>query len=130
MTGVVPTSSPYAIGEVIKNIRKNAAGQVQERRLGILLRWTVVTDDPVVDPIPTDIVLAKKDRPILAAAIASKCNYLVTSDQHDFARLYKQSIDGVYIMHTRAFAGPSSTASTSTCSRTISQKLPGGSQGD
>ena len=99
MTGVVPTTSHH----VIREVRNNIVGDAQKRRLAVLLRWSVVVNDPDNNPIPQDVHLAKKDRPILAAAIAAKRNYLLTSDRHDFAHLYKHTIEGVYIMYTNDF---------------------------
>ncbi|RXH57566.1 hypothetical protein [Granulicella sibirica] len=99
MTGVVPTTSLHAITEVRNNIGEAA----QRRRLESLLRWSVIVGDRPDDLIPPNTVLRAKDRPILSAAIGADCNYLLTSDKHDFAHLYKRTIKGVYIMYTMDF---------------------------
>lgn len=42
-----------------------------------------------------DVEIEEKDRPILAAAIASACTHLWTSDRLHFGHLYNKTIQGV-----------------------------------
>ena len=45
-----------------------------------------------------DIVLVDKGRPILGAAIAGGCDYLLTGDKKDFGHLYGVTINTVTVM--------------------------------
>ena len=49
-------------------------------------------------PFTHDIDLVKKDRPILGAAIAHQCDYLLTGDKKDFGHLYGQKIGSVTVI--------------------------------
>jgi hypothetical protein len=48
--------------------------------------------------------LVEKDRPVLQAAIAGKCDYLVTGDQTHFGHLYGSVVAGVEIHSPRSIA--------------------------
>ena len=48
-------------------------------------------------PLIHDIELVEKDRPILGAAIASQCDYLLTGDKKDFGHLYGKRIGSVIV---------------------------------
>ena len=66
--------------------------------LEVFEQWlTLITVCPQTR-LNTDVALAEKDRPILAAAIAGQCHYLVTGDKKDFAHLFGQTIVGVHIL--------------------------------
>ncbi len=45
-----------------------------------------------------NVALVEKDRPILGAAIAGECDYLLTGDKRDFGHLYGQEISGVTVI--------------------------------
>lgn len=45
-----------------------------------------------------DIELVEKDRPILGAAIAHECDYLLTGDKKDFGHLYGVTIATVTVI--------------------------------
>ncbi len=49
-------------------------------------------------PLYHDVVLVDKDRPILGAAIAHACDYLLTGDKKDFGHLYGTRIDTVTVI--------------------------------
>ena len=49
-------------------------------------------------PLTHDIELVEKDRPILGAAIAHQCNYLLTGDKKDFGHLYGKKIGSVTVI--------------------------------
>lgn len=51
-----------------------------------------------------DAGLPDKDKPILAAAIAAKCAYLVTGDKRDFGHLYGKTVEGVMVVGILDFA--------------------------
>lgn len=45
-----------------------------------------------------DVELVEKDRPILGAAIAYGCDFLLTGDKKDFGHLYEKNIAGVTVV--------------------------------
>ncbi len=45
-----------------------------------------------------DVEIEEKDRPILAAAVASACSHLWTSDRMHFGHLYNKTVQGVLIV--------------------------------
>ena len=45
-----------------------------------------------------DVEIEEKDRPILAAAVASACTHLWTSDRMHFGHLYKKTVQGVLVV--------------------------------
>lgn len=45
-----------------------------------------------------DVEIEEKDRPILAAAVASACTHLWTSDRMHFGHLYSKTVQGVLIV--------------------------------
>lgn len=45
-----------------------------------------------------DVEIEEKDRPILAAAVASACTHLWTSDRMHFGHLYNTTVQGVLIV--------------------------------
>ena len=50
-------------------------------------------------------VFAKKDRPILLAAIQAQATHLLTGDKRHFGSLYGQSISGVLILRPADYLG-------------------------
>ena len=44
------------------------------------------------------VTLSEKDRPILCAAIGSRCHYLLTGDVRDFGHLFGTEVHGVTIV--------------------------------
>ncbi|MBS1800897.1 MAG: PIN domain-containing protein [Acidobacteria bacterium] len=87
------TTSAYAIDEVRKNILNG-----HHQRFTALLTKTQLVSDANLQFIPADVVLAEKDRPILAAAIAASVDFLVTGDKNHFGHLYNSRIAGVAIV--------------------------------
>jgi len=49
-------------------------------------------------------LLPSKDEPVLGAAIAAHCDYLVTGDRTHFGALYGHTVHGVMIVSPRQFA--------------------------
>ena len=49
-------------------------------------------------------LLPDKDEPVLGAAIAGRCDYLVTGDRTHFGALYGRTIGGVAIVSPRQLA--------------------------
>jgi predicted nucleic acid-binding protein len=48
--------------------------------------------------LEADLPVVEKDQPVLAAAIQSDCDYLVTGDRTHFGALYDRSIQGVKVV--------------------------------
>lgn len=86
-------SSDYAIMEAERNLRE----QHQLQRLKIFVHSLDVITTYNDSLIPNDIKLSAKDRPILAAAIAAKANFLITGDR-DFEHLFGKKILGVTVL--------------------------------
>lgn len=57
----------------------------------------MVTRLPSV-PLYHEVELVEKDRPILGAAIAHQCDYLLTGDKKDFGHLYGRKIETVTVI--------------------------------
>ncbi len=49
--------------------------------------------------------LPEKDKPILAAAIAAGCAYLLTGDKRDFGHLYGKAVEGVTVIDILELVG-------------------------
>src|SRR3990167_9337267 len=86
-------SSDYAIMEAERNLRD--PNQLQQLKVFTHSLEIITTYNDSL--IPTDITLSAKDRPILAAAIAAKANFLLTGDR-DFAHLLGKKIMGVTVL--------------------------------
>ncbi|MEX0331711.1 MAG: putative toxin-antitoxin system toxin component, PIN family [Puniceicoccaceae bacterium] len=86
-------TSAYAHEEVLRNIRikqthREAAYLGLARRIRILRS---VHEHP-------DLQVEPKDQPILAGAMASGCDYLVTGDKRHFGHLYGKTLEGVTVV--------------------------------
>lgn len=90
---VVLVTSSYAVEEARVNL---PAGE-KRNRLEMLLDGVEVTSG-VSSELPEGIVLAEKDRPILAAAIATGATHLLTGDVAHFGPLFGQRIMGVKVL--------------------------------
>jgi hypothetical protein len=85
-------------GEAVRNIRLKFPGHAAE--LAILLEKLVLSPEPSASLVSTATGsgLLKKDIPILAAAIASRAEVLVTNDRRHFDPLYGQSVQGMLLL--------------------------------
>ena len=92
-------TSLYAAAEARRNLPKPD----QRRRLELLLAVIrqVAEADPAV--LPADVLLPEKDRPILAAAIASGATHLITGDRAHFGVWYGQKIGSVTVLPPAAY---------------------------
>ncbi len=52
-----------------------------------------------------DVEIEEKDRPILAAAVASACTHLWTSDRMHFGLLYCKTVQGVLLVSSLQLLG-------------------------
>ena len=89
-------TSPYAVEEAKRKVPNRDPERVAclERLVG---RMQLV---PEADGrlIPSRIMLAEKDRPILAAAIAARADFLVTGDARDFGCYHGKKVAGVLVI--------------------------------
>jgi predicted nucleic acid-binding protein len=86
-------TSVYAAFEAERNILAKRTRWHEKYPL-LMRQIRLVPDAALTFPVK----LAEKDRPILAAAIAQKCEFLVTGDKRDFGHLYESVIGGVKIV--------------------------------
>jgi predicted nucleic acid-binding protein len=90
-------TSAYAADEAQRNL-----GELPPHRLPSLQRllsFMHVVPVEVRDvALPHDLLLVEKDRPILAAAVATSATHLLTGDKRHFARYYGQVVAGVRIL--------------------------------
>ncbi|MFI5181324.1 MAG: putative toxin-antitoxin system toxin component, PIN family [Thermoanaerobaculia bacterium] len=87
-------SSAYTVDEARRNL-----GYVEARaRLDILLAETTIVAEGPAAALPSNLVLAGKDRPVLAAAIHAKATHLITGDRRDFGKLFERRLVGVLIL--------------------------------
>lgn len=86
-------TSDYAREEAIRNIR--AKRPDWEHGFSGLMEGIQVIES-VDQRLP--IKLVAKDRPILATAIAHRCDYLLTGDKRDFNHLFGSTEGGVKIV--------------------------------
>ncbi len=94
LSGITPVTSPYVVGEVSRNIRTVD----QRARFERLLEKTPFVSDGLVEMIPPDVILVKKDQQVLASAICASVDYLVTGDGNHFGHLYGKTVAHVVIM--------------------------------
>ncbi len=90
-------TSAYAAEEATRNItlaRPDRLSALQD----LLMQTRVISDPAQFPDLPKTIDLKAKDRPILAAAIAAHCRYLITGDKTDFGSYYGQTVRGVLIL--------------------------------
>ena len=93
MHGVTVAVSMYAVDEV----RSHLLTESQHHRFDGLLATTRLIEDADERIIPGAIDLPNKDRPILAAAIAGRVDFLVTGDKGHFGKYYGRRVSGVTI---------------------------------
>ncbi|NBB80620.1 MAG: PIN domain-containing protein [Verrucomicrobia bacterium] len=93
-------SSDYAREEAIRNIRaKRSEWELGFTRTSPLVEFLTSLDQPI-----TGVEIAPKDRPILATAIASQCDYLITGDKKDFGHLFETTMRGTTVLTPLQFA--------------------------
>jgi uncharacterized protein len=86
-------TSAYAAEEARVNLQEEA----QRERLAELLGRLRVASGGLAE-LPAEVVLAEKDRPILAAAIAARATHFLTGDVSHFGKLFGKAVMGVKIM--------------------------------
>jgi predicted nucleic acid-binding protein len=92
-------TSAYAAEEARSNLRDAD----QRHRLRFLLALVRVVEDFADLPLPPEVELPPKDRPILVAAIRAGASHLVTGDVMHFGRYFGTRIAGVRVQKPADF---------------------------
>ena len=92
-------TSPYAAEEARRNILVKRP-QWQNAHAALIETILLVADQP----LDVEAGLPDKDKPVLGAAIAAQCEWLLTGDKRDFGPLYGRTIEGVTIIDVLTFA--------------------------
>lgn len=90
---LVLVSSPYAITEAERNLSRKRPEALA--RLASLLDPVEIAD--ALAPVDAGSLPAK-DVPILAAAVAARCEVLLTGDVTDFGHVIGKAIQGVRVL--------------------------------
>ncbi len=99
MEDVTPATSRYAIAEVRPHLKRIG----QTGLFDALVARTQLVSDVDLRIIPSQIQLGAKNKPILAAAIGARMDYLVTGDKNHFGHLYNTILLNVYIISPTDF---------------------------
>ncbi len=101
--GYTYVADAYVVNEVRRNISRKV-GSDGLQTLESLLRQVDLADAQRLDP-NADVVswLPAKDRPVLLAAIALRCDLLVTGDR-DFKAGYGKRFNGVKVVNAQQWA--------------------------
>ena len=97
----------HADGYVIEEARRNLIAKApgHDAALPALLRRMTIAAVHPSGPLPAAAgALPEKDRPVLAAAIRTRCDVLVTGDRTYFGRFYGKTLGGVTIHSPRSLA--------------------------
>ncbi len=86
-------TSEYVLGEC----RRNLPAPEQQDRLSQLLLQVRVIDLPESRILEAESLLPVKDQPVLAAAVLSQSDFLVTGDRKHFGTWYGQSLLGMRV---------------------------------
>lgn len=92
-------TSHYALEEA----RRNLVKPEQLKRLDDIISNLEIVYEMDDKLLPIEIQLPAKDRPILAAAIAAKADYLITGDFKDFGRYFGETVLGVKVLSPAVF---------------------------
>jgi predicted nucleic acid-binding protein len=93
----------YVVAEARRNLELKTSASVAA--LETLLSHVEITPFHATE-LPSDVAarLPDKDRPVLAAAMAQRCDALVTGDRKHFGALYGTIVGGVLIHSPRSLA--------------------------
>ncbi len=87
-------TSRYALEEALVNLPDSAR---RERLLALIEKVTLVPE-ALDEPLPPDVELPEKDRPILTAAMRAGATHLVTGDITHFGPFLGRSVGGLRIL--------------------------------
>ena len=90
-------TSPFALEEARRNLSAKSIDGI-ERLAGFMNKVEVVAEADATLANLFEKVLPEKDRPILAAAIGSGSEWLMTGDRQHFGNLYGIEIGGVEVL--------------------------------
>lgn len=88
-------SSSYAVHEARRNLHSEERLARLDRLLGDV---TVVTRITLPDEIASSIDLPRKDRPILAGALAARATHLITGDRRHFGAYFGRTLRGIEVL--------------------------------
>ncbi len=93
-------SSSHADAYVVEEARRNLAAKHPDRlgALDTILANVQVAPSPTLGAAPAGVVLDSKDVPVLLAAIAARCDVLVTGDRTHFGPLFGTTVHGVQVL--------------------------------
>ncbi len=86
-------TSFYVENEAARNIARKRP-QWEKGYAELMQHVALVADSMLEEPVH----LSEKDRPVLGAAVAARCHYLLTGDKRDFGHLYGKIVGGVEIV--------------------------------
>jgi len=92
-------TSAYAAQEAASNL----SDEDQHSRLRSLLRKVATVESVSGERAILGIVLPDKDRPILAAAVEAKADFLLTGDVNHFGMYFNKTICGVRVLRPAEF---------------------------
>ncbi len=91
-------ASAFAVDEARRNLSGKAPARLAPFQ-DLLRRITVIPEPaPFLVDQAAAAPLADKDAPILAAAVAGRCEVLVTGDRRHFGHLYGTRVTGVLVL--------------------------------
>ena len=95
LPGTTLVVSSYALEEA----RRNCTDDVHRERLGDLVDSLEVAPNPPLDPALDELDgIPPSDRPILQAAVSSRCGFLVTGDRRAFGPHFGEEIRSVRVL--------------------------------
>ncbi len=97
LPGVTLVSSMCAVEEARRNLQVHRPLNLSVLEC-LLEHMEIVAGTLPMSRLPSHIVLADKDAPILSAAIAATCTVLLTGDKQHFGLLFGKVVEGVTIL--------------------------------
>ncbi len=97
VAGHILVADEYVATEARRNISAKAGGEAVDYLQALLTQLEVTSVQYPTRVRAATIWLPEKDRPVLVAAIALKCDALVTGDRTHFGSGYGKVFDGVTI---------------------------------
>jgi predicted nucleic acid-binding protein len=91
-------TSAFAHEEAVRNIHNKAPEKLAD--LTVLMKQVEILPEPHPKLVTwaAALPLARKDTPVLAAALQGKVDILVTGDRRDFGHLFGQVLEGVKVL--------------------------------
>ena len=91
-------TSAFAHEEAVRNIHNKAPEKLAD--LAVLMKQVEILPEPHPKWVTwaAALPLARKDAPVLAAALQGKVDIFVTGDRRDFGHLFGQVLEGVKVL--------------------------------